>query len=132
MARLSRLRKNRPYTSGLGSGLRRAGKVGGLGRRGRGKGIGGVDEIEELRHVRLGCVAAVEAVKLEALLDELEHRGVIHGRMRDVVGFGEWRNHNERHPKTGARKVTLRIVGMEVSRGTPSGLGTCWAEASAG
>src|SRR5579859_2604907 len=73
-------------------------------------------KIEELRHVRLGGIARGETLQVEAGLNQLENRRIVHDRVRDEVPFGKRRNYNQREAISGELEIA-RWGGVDAAVG---------------
>src|SRR5579884_2950186 len=75
-----------------------------------------VGEVEELGHINLRGVTFGERRQVPACFDQLQHRGVIGGGMRNVSSLCKWRDYDQRHAKSGASKIAGRIGCRKIAR----------------
>src|SRR5690349_12297045 len=66
-------------------------------------------KIKEFAHVHPRGIALVQIRQTESRLDHLQHRGAVSHCVRDIVFFGERRNHHHGNSKPVTREVALRI-----------------------
>src|SRR5262249_11290929 len=82
-----------------------------------------IHQIEKLGHIHLGGVTLGKRRQVEASLNELENCGVVCERVRDVVLFGQRRDHDQRHTVAGISEIaswtsalSANIPGLQIRR----------------
>src|SRR5207237_7481402 len=76
---------------------------------------GHVIKIEKLRHITLRGIACGKAREIKTGLDQLQHRGVVHHRVRHIVLLRERGDDEERYTITGEEEPAYRVAAVPVA-----------------